>query len=81
MEVEVISKGLRPGVQHGNKPKPAIKMPFGVFGKCLKCFIDSGKQNLQGNSFVAEYNRIKLMGQGKDQMKIATGEQLFLTVI
>lgn len=49
----MISKGLRPCVQHGNEPEPAIKAPRWVFGKCLKRFIDSGKQNLQGDPFVA----------------------------
>ena len=56
-------------------------MPGWVFGKCLKRFIDCGKEDLQGDSFVTEYNRVKLMGQGKDQVKIAAGKQLSLTVI
>ena len=81
MEMEVIHKGLRPGVQHGNEPEPAIKVPLWVFGKRLKRFIDRGKQEFQGNSFVAEYNRIKLMWQGKHEMKIAAGKQFGLAVI
>jgi hypothetical protein len=58
MEVEMIPELLRPGVEHGNETEFAMKVPLRVFGKCLKCFIDRGKENLQGNSFVAEYNRV-----------------------
>jgi len=81
MEVEMVHKDLRPGVEHGNEPNFARKVPGWVFGKCLKRFIDCGKENLQGDSFVAEDKGIKLMRQGKDQVKIATGKQLSLAVI
>ncbi len=81
MEMEMVRKVLRPSVQHGNKPEFAAKAPLWVFGKCLQRFINRSKQEFQGYSFVAEYNRIKLMGQGKDQMKIAAGKQFGLAVI
>ncbi len=81
MEMEMVYKVLRAGVQHGNEPDFATKVPLWVFGKCLQCFINRSKQEFQRDSFVAEYNRVKLMGQGKDQMKIATGEQFGLAVI
>jgi len=77
----MVHEVLRPGVQHGNEPDFAIKVPLWVFGKCLKRFVNRGKQEFQGYSFVAEYNRVKLMGQGKDQMKIAAGKQFGLAVI
>ncbi len=81
MEMKMVHKVLSPGVQHGNEPEPAIKVPLWIFCKCLKRFINRSKQELQGDSFVAEYNRVKLMGQGEDQMKIAAGEQFGLAVI
>ncbi len=81
MEMKMVHKLLSPGVQHGNESDPAMKMPLWVFGKCLQCFVNRSKQEFQGNSFIAEYNRVKLMGQGKDQMKIAAGKQFGLAVI
>ncbi len=53
MKVEMINKGLRPCVQNGNKSDLSFKSPLGVFSKCLQGFIDSTKQKLQAEPFVA----------------------------
>ena len=81
MEVEVIHKFLRPGVEHGNEPQSALKVPLGILGKGGKCFIDCGKETVQGDSFVAEDNRIQLMREGEDQVKVAAGKEFGLAVV
>ena len=74
MEMEMVHKRLRPGMEHGNATESAIQMPCGVFGKGGKRVIDRGKEDVQGDPFVAEDDWIQLMGQGEDQVKIAAGE-------
>jgi hypothetical protein len=81
VEVEMVHEVLRPSVEHGNEPNFAMKVPGGVFGKSSKCFLDRTKEDIEGNSFVAEYNRVKLMGQGEDQVKVTAGKQFCLAVI
>jgi hypothetical protein len=58
MEMEMIHEFLRPGVEYGNETELAMKVPRRIFGKGGKCFIDCGKKDVQGDSFVAEYKGI-----------------------
>ena len=64
MEVKMIPELLRPGVEHGNETESALQVPLWVFGKCLKCFLDCGKKDVQGDSFVAEYKEDLTYGAG-----------------
>ena len=54
----MIHKFLRPGVEHGNETEFALQVPLWVFGKRLERFLDCSEEDVQGDAFVAEDNRI-----------------------
>jgi hypothetical protein len=43
--------------------------------------IDSGKQDIQGDIFVGQYNGVKLMWQGEYQVEVTAGQQFCFSVI
>jgi hypothetical protein len=74
--MKMVNQGLRPGVQNSDKAQLADKAPFSIFSKELEHLCCGFKQQPQKNTLVAHYQRVQLMGQGKDQMKVAAGQQL-----
>jgi hypothetical protein len=47
----------------------------------LERFLDCSEEDVQGDTFVAEYNRIQLMREGEDQVKVAAGKEFGPAVI
>ena len=81
MQMEVIHESLTPCVQNGDEADLALKAPLRIPGKCLQGLIDGSKKDCQCNRFIAQDNGIKFMRHGKDQVEVATGQQLGFTVI
>jgi hypothetical protein len=59
----------------------SLKAPLGISGKSLQRLIDCTKEQRQGLFFIAQDNRVKIMGQGKDQVKVSAGQKLCLAVV
>ena len=81
MEMEMVHESLAPCVQNRNESELSLKTPLRILGKCLQGLIDGSKKDCQGDHFIAQDNRIKLMRYSKDQVEVATGQQFGFTVI
>ena len=79
--MEMVHESLAPCVQNRNESELSLQTPLRILGKCLQGLIDGSKKDWQGDHFIAQDNRIKLMRYSKDQVEVATGEQFRSTVI
>jgi hypothetical protein len=81
MDMKMIGKHLRPGMEDTDEPDLTLNFPFRITGKCLQCLAHSCKQVVQHDFWVTQYNRIQFMRNGEDHMKIITRQKIGLPVI
>jgi hypothetical protein len=77
----MVHECLRPGMQNQDKTDPAFKVPLWVFSKRQQSSAHGAEQHVEGGFFIAADDGVKLMRQGKDEVKISAGKQFCFPVI
>ena len=78
MEVEVRTKSLIPGVEHGQKGELASQMSPAKIEQRLG---DRVEQQRQQDLLVGQNQGVQFMGEGEDQMEVTDGQQFDLTIL
>ena len=68
-------------MKNTDKAKLTINLPLWVTGKGVQRPAHSGKKVVEHDLWIEQNNRVQLMGDGKDHMKIIARQQVSLPVI
>src|SRR5208283_2101344 len=73
VDMEMIQEDLAPGMQNCEKSQSAAQI---VAAERQECLAHSRKQHIQHDRLVGKYERIKIMWQGKDRVKVLRRQEL-----